>query len=88
MLVFKPVPCSSSALFGLFAVRAVRTNRAVRSVRCSNCSDRMRCSVLFTVRTVQAVRSVRCSGGSSNFEIFAVRCSVDPECINREQIFL
>ena len=63
---------------------AVRSKWAVRLVRCSdcsvktNCSDTMRCSVLFAVRIVQVHRSVRCSGRSSNFEIFAVRCSVNP----------
>ena len=62
-------------VFELLGVRTVRSKRTVRSVRCS---DRMRCPVLFAVQTVQAVRSVRCSGCSSNFEIFAVRCSLDP----------
>ena len=69
------INCSDSSVF---------VQRTLFGVRCSsysvssNCSERMRGSVLFTVRTVQAVRLVRSSGRSSNFEIFAVCCSVGP----------
>ena len=56
---------------------SVRVHQSPNS-RCSDCSSCSDFFKIFGVRTVRAVRSVRCSGCSSNFEIFSVRCSVDP----------